>query len=79
MENNSTTNTREALLKDLDLLKKNASQVVQDVKDHANARVTETRQHVTGAIGQAREKTRAHPLAILSVGLVIGFILGRRR
>jgi ElaB/YqjD/DUF883 family membrane-anchored ribosome-binding protein len=75
---NHTSQTREALLKDVDKLKRNAGQVVQDVKDHASAHVDETRQRVTDTLQSVRESVTDQPLALLGIGFVAGLLIGLR-
>jgi ElaB/YqjD/DUF883 family membrane-anchored ribosome-binding protein len=77
MENNSPiTKTREALVKDVEKLKKDAVNVVQDVREHANAHVDETKQRVTDTIQSVQDRLTSHPLTLLGVGLFVGFLFG---
>ena len=79
MENESPiTETRETLVKDIDQLKKNAAQVVQDVREHANAHVDETKKRVADTIQGVQDSVMSHPLALIGVGLLLGFLFGRR-
>jgi ElaB/YqjD/DUF883 family membrane-anchored ribosome-binding protein len=78
MENHTTSKTRQALLHDVDKLKRNAVQVAEDVRDHASAHVDETKQRVTDAIQTVRENLTTHPLALLGVGFTVGFLLAFR-
>jgi ElaB/YqjD/DUF883 family membrane-anchored ribosome-binding protein len=77
--NNSTTDTREALVKDVAKLKQDATQIAQDVKAHAQAHVDKTKKRFNDAVGNAQATLAAHPLAILATGLVLGYIFGARR
>ncbi len=76
MEKLTTTATREALNNDVDLLKRNALQVVADVKEHANAHVGAARQRVDDTIQTARKNAGNHPLALLGIGFAGGFLFG---
>ena len=78
METQTPSQTREALLKDVERLKRNAAQVVQDVRDHATAHIDEKKQQVTAAVLTTRETLVSHPLSLLGAGLAIGFLLGLR-
>jgi ElaB/YqjD/DUF883 family membrane-anchored ribosome-binding protein len=78
MENNTTLKTREALVSDVDKLKRDAVQVAQDVRDHANAHVDETRQRVNETILTVRENLTSHPFALLGIGFAFGFLFGFR-
>lgn len=78
-QNNGTTQTREALLKDVGNLKEDAAKIVHDVKAHASAHVDQTRQRVTNAVSAAQAQVASHPLAVLATGLVVGYLLGARR
>jgi ElaB/YqjD/DUF883 family membrane-anchored ribosome-binding protein len=73
---NHTSETRQALVKDVDKLKQNAVQIAQDVRDHASAHVDETKQRVTDTYVNAREALTENPLAILGIGFVLGLIVG---
>jgi len=80
MENNdSTTETHEALVKDVAKLKKDATQIAQDVKAHANAHVDKTKKRFNEAVSNAQSTAAAHPFAILAAGVVLGYIFGARR
>jgi ElaB/YqjD/DUF883 family membrane-anchored ribosome-binding protein len=76
---NSTTETAEALVKDVNRLKKDVAQLTADVKAHGQARVDDVRQRVNDAVASAQTQLAAHPFAVLGFGLVLGFIFGRRR
>lgn len=79
MENESTTTkTHDALVKDVEKLKKNAVQIVQDVRDHAQAHVDETKQRVTDTVQGVQDRLTSNPLALLGIGLFVGFLFGRR-
>jgi ElaB/YqjD/DUF883 family membrane-anchored ribosome-binding protein len=78
MKNNTTTDTRQALVNDVNRLKGDALQVAQDVRDHANAHVDETRQRVTDTYLSVREDVISHPLSLLGVGFVLGLVMGFR-
>jgi len=75
----TTTETAEALAKDVTRLKKDVAQLTADVKAHGQARVDDVRQRVNNAVANAQAQLAAHPFAILGFGLALGFIFGRRR
>jgi ElaB/YqjD/DUF883 family membrane-anchored ribosome-binding protein len=79
MENHSTADTREALVKDVDKLKQDAAQIAQDVKAHATAHVDATRQRFKDAVSAAQARAAAHPFTILGIGFAVGFVFGSRR
>jgi ElaB/YqjD/DUF883 family membrane-anchored ribosome-binding protein len=79
MENNSTNSTREALVNDISNLKRDVTQVAQDVKDHAGAHVEATKQRINDKVQAVRDAAAARPLLVLGIGFLIGFILGVRR
>jgi ElaB/YqjD/DUF883 family membrane-anchored ribosome-binding protein len=74
----NTTKTREALIEDVDKLKKNAVQVANDFRNHATAHVDETKQRVTDTIETVRENLTTHPAALLGVGFALGLLFGLR-
>jgi ElaB/YqjD/DUF883 family membrane-anchored ribosome-binding protein len=75
----TTSETAEALTKDVKRLKDDVAQLTADVKAHGQARVEDVRQRVNDAVASAQAQLAAHPLAVLGFGLVLGFIFGRRR
>jgi ElaB/YqjD/DUF883 family membrane-anchored ribosome-binding protein len=85
MENHLTSQTRQTLVKDIGKLKdnalqlkENAVQVAQDVKSHATAHVTDTKQRLVDTVVTTREYFTAHPLSLLGAGFVVGLIFGLR-
>ncbi len=86
---NRIVETREALVKDgqlfvkdVDKLKRDAVQIVEDVRDHANAHVTQTRQRVSDTLDLVRETVSANPWALVGAGVALGILIGfsfRRR
>jgi ElaB/YqjD/DUF883 family membrane-anchored ribosome-binding protein len=78
MQNHTTSSTREALVKDVDTLKSNAAQVVQDVKDHASAHVDQAKQRVTDTIQSAQDRLTDQPWTLLGIGFGVGLIVGLR-
>jgi ElaB/YqjD/DUF883 family membrane-anchored ribosome-binding protein len=76
---NATTETAEALVKDVTRLKNDVAQLTADVKAHGQARVEDVRKRVNDAVTNAQAQLAAHPFAILGFGLVLGFFFGRRR
>jgi ElaB/YqjD/DUF883 family membrane-anchored ribosome-binding protein len=78
MQNHSVEKTRKALFEDVDKLKRSASQVAQDVRDHASAHVGETKQRVNDTILTLRENLTTRPLALIGLGVGLGLLLGFR-
>jgi len=78
MENTTTLKTREALINDVDKLKRDAAQVAQDVRNHANAHVDETKRRMNETILTVRESLTSHPFTLLGIGFVFGFLFGFR-
>jgi ElaB/YqjD/DUF883 family membrane-anchored ribosome-binding protein len=74
----TTTETAEALSKDVARLKKDVAQLTADVKAHGQARVEDVRKRLNDVVASAQAQLAANPLAILGVGIVLGFIFGRR-
>jgi ElaB/YqjD/DUF883 family membrane-anchored ribosome-binding protein len=78
MQNHTTAATREALIKDVDKLKRNTVQIVHDVQDHANAQVDETKKRINDSLQTVRDSITQHPFAVLGIGLAVGFFFGLR-
>jgi len=78
MENHTTSDTRAALLKDVDKLKRNAVQVAQDVREHATAHVDETKQRVSDTVQSLRDNLTEQPLTLLGIGFAVGLLVGLR-
>jgi ElaB/YqjD/DUF883 family membrane-anchored ribosome-binding protein len=79
MTKDPLTSTREALIKDTDHLKQDAGQLVKDVKKHATAHVDAVKDKVNDTFDSARNCVKEHPLKVVSVAFVIGFLLGTFR
>ena len=79
MENHTTDRTRDAVLSDVETIKRTTVQLAQDVKDHATAQLDEKKKKVSDAIETIRESVSAHPFALLGFGLFVGYVLGLRR
>ena len=78
MENTLTT-TRDTLLKDVDLLKKNVLQFASDVHEQSGIHVGETKKKVTDSYKYALDQATAHPFALLGIGLALGLLIGYSR
>ena len=78
---NNITSTRDTLLKDTDTLKRDAGQVVDDVKKHATSHVDAVKDNVNETFDSAYDYLRDHPLQLAGTALLVGFVLGsfRRR
>ena len=72
----------QAFVQDVDKLKRDAAQIAEDVRDHANAHVMQTRQRVADTVELVRDTFNANPLALVgagvAAGLFLGFLLHRR-
>ncbi len=81
MENNhSTSRTREILADDVSNLKRDISQLAQDMKSHADAHLAATRELINGKIHAMRENLSHRPLTLLFAGFILGYLFaGRRR
>jgi ElaB/YqjD/DUF883 family membrane-anchored ribosome-binding protein len=75
----TTSETAEALAKDVKRLKKDVAQLTADAKAHGQAHVDDVRQRVNDAFASVQAQLAANPLAVLGIGLALGFIFGRRR
>jgi ElaB/YqjD/DUF883 family membrane-anchored ribosome-binding protein len=76
---NTTTETRDNLVKDVSRLKDDVAKITNDAKAHANAHVDAARKRVTDTIAMAQAQLAAHPFAVLGAGMLLGYIFGRRR
>lgn len=74
----TTSDTAEALAKDVKQLKKDVAKLAADTKAHGKAHVDDVRQRFNDAIASAQAQLASNPLAILGIGLALGFIFGRR-
>jgi ElaB/YqjD/DUF883 family membrane-anchored ribosome-binding protein len=79
MTNDKLTSTRETLIKDTEHLKQDAGQIVEDVKKHASAHVDAVKDRVNDTFDIARDCVKEHPLKVVSVALLIGFLIGTFR
>ena len=75
---NHTKKTRQALVHDVAELKRNATQVAQDVREHASAHVDATKQRVSDTFLTVKESVTSHPFSLLGIGFVLGFLFGFR-
>jgi len=79
MTNDKITTTRKALIHDTDTLKRDAGQIVEDVKNHAHAHVDAAKDTVNDAFNQARDYLRERPFRVVAAALFIGFVVGTFR
>ena len=79
MTNDKISTTRETLINDTDTLKRDAGQIVEDVKNHAYAHVDAAKDTVNNAFDQARDYVKERPLYVAAAALFIGFVIGRFR
>jgi ElaB/YqjD/DUF883 family membrane-anchored ribosome-binding protein len=79
MTNDKITNTREALINDTDTLKRDAAQIVDDVKKHASAHVDVVKDSINNTFDQARDYVKERPFHVTAIALFIGFVIGRFR
>jgi ElaB/YqjD/DUF883 family membrane-anchored ribosome-binding protein len=79
MTNDKITATRETLIHDTDTLKRDAGQIVEDVKNHAHAHVDVAKETVNNALNQAHDYVKERPFHVAAVALFIGFLIGTFR
>ena len=79
MINDKITATRETLINDTDALKRDAVQIVDDVKKHAYAHVDVVKDRVNNTFDQARDYVKERPLHVAAIALFVGFLLGTFR
>jgi hypothetical protein len=73
-----TAATGDALVQDVSRLKKDVTQLTADAKAHGKAHVDAAQERFNKALAAAQAQLAAHPVAILGVGLLLGYIFGRR-
>jgi ElaB/YqjD/DUF883 family membrane-anchored ribosome-binding protein len=79
MTNDKITTTRETLINDSDALKRDAAQIVDDVKKHVHAHVDVVKDRVTNTFDQARDYVKERPFHVAAIALFIGFLIGALR
>jgi len=79
MTKDTLASTRDALIKDTDHLKRDAGQIVQDVKKHASAHVDAVKDKANDTFDLARDFAKEHPLKLVAAALFVGFIIGTFR
>jgi len=79
MTNDNISSTRETLLKDTDTLKRDAGQIVEDVKNHAYAHVDVVKDSVNDSFDRARDYVKERPFHVIAAALFIGFLVGTFR
>ena len=79
MTNDNITSTRDSLIKDTDHLKRDAGQIVEDVKKHASAHVNAVRDKANNTFDLARNFAKEHPLKLAATAFFVGFIIGTFR
>jgi ElaB/YqjD/DUF883 family membrane-anchored ribosome-binding protein len=70
--------TGDALVDDINTLKDDVAKLTADVKAHGRARVDDVQERFKNALSAAQTHLHSHPFAILGVGLLLGYIFGRR-
>jgi ElaB/YqjD/DUF883 family membrane-anchored ribosome-binding protein len=73
-----TEATAAALTEDVSRLKKNVTQLGADAKAHGQAHIDAAQERLYKAVKAAKAQLAAQPLAILGVGIVLGYFFGRR-
>jgi ElaB/YqjD/DUF883 family membrane-anchored ribosome-binding protein len=76
MINHPIADTRETLIKDTDLLKKDAGKIVEDVKRHAYAHVDVVKTQMKDTFDLARDFVKERPFQFAVAALFIGFLIG---
>lgn len=79
MTNDKITSTRETLINDTDTLKRDAAQIVDDVKNHAYAHVDVVKDKVNNTFDQAHDYVKERPFHVAAIALFIGFLIGTFR
>jgi ElaB/YqjD/DUF883 family membrane-anchored ribosome-binding protein len=79
MTKDTLTSTRNALIEDADHLKRDAGQIVEDVKKHASAHVNAVKDKANDTFDLARDFAKEHPLKLAVAALFIGFVIGTFR
>jgi ElaB/YqjD/DUF883 family membrane-anchored ribosome-binding protein len=79
MTHDKIASTRETLINDTDTLKQDAAKIVDDVKKHATAHVDVVKDRMNHTLDVARDCVQEHPLKVVSVALLIGFLIGTFR
>jgi len=79
MTKDTLTSTRNALIEDADHLKRDAGQIVEDVKKHATAHVDAVKDKVNDTFDLARKCVNEHPLKLVAGALLLGFLIGTFR
>ena len=79
MTKDTIASTRDALLKDTDHLKRDAGQIVEDVRKHASAHVAAVKDKANDAFALARNCAKDHPLKLVVAAFFLGFIIGTFR
>jgi ElaB/YqjD/DUF883 family membrane-anchored ribosome-binding protein len=80
MTKDTLTSTRDALIKDTDHLKRDAGQIVEDVKKHASAHVDAVKDKANEYASTWRATLqKEHPLKLVAAALFIGFLIGTFR
>jgi len=79
MTNDKIATTRETLINDTDTLKRDAAQIVDDVKKHAYAHVDVVKDSVNDTFELARNYVKERPFHVAAIALFIGFVIGRFR
>ena len=79
MTKDTVTSTREALIKDTDHLKRDAGQIIEDVKKHGAAHVDAVKDKANDTLDLACDFAKEHPLKLAAAALFIGFVIGTFR
>ncbi len=79
MTNDKIASTRETLIKDTDILKQDAGQIVEDVKKHAYAHVDVVKDKVQNSFDLAHDYLKERPFHVAAVALLAGFLIGTYR
>ena len=79
MTKDTITSTRDAIIKDTDHLKRDAGQIVEDVKKHASAHVKAVKDKANDTFDLAHNFVKEHPLKLVAAALFVGFIIGTFR
>ena len=79
MTKDTVISTRNAIIKDADHLKRDAGQIIEDVKKHASAHVNALTGTANDTFDLVRDFAKEHPLKLAAAALFVGFIIGSFR
>jgi hypothetical protein len=79
MTKDTVTNTRNAIIKDTDHLKRDTGQIIEDVKKHGVAHVDAVRDKANDAFDLSLDFAKKHPLKLATAAFFTGIVIGTIR